>query len=328
MQAVVDRTRVRFGRVYGVIHAAGVVQPEPIERKTAEAAAEVMAAKVRGAEVLDAVFADAPPDVMVLCSSLASVLGGIGLADYVAANAFLDAFAARRALERPGLTISIGWDGWHDLGMAADLSESEQRRRAMAMPGSGITAAEGGEVLHRALGAGLPQVLVSVGSLETRMARRGMGRLAADADGSNADIATLVGEAALPVHPRPALATAYTAPRSPIEEMLSATVAAVLGIERVGVFDNFFDLGMDSFRIIQVHGRLRRRLAEMANIGGGSLSVADMFEFHNVAELARRLSLGDTTPQYDDGLAERARRQQQAMEEDRRQRDRRLVRNV
>jgi hypothetical protein len=66
----------------------------------------------------------------------------------------------------------------------------------------------------------------------------------------------------------------------------------------------------------------------MANVGGGSLSVADMFEYHNVAELARRLSLGDATPQRDDGLAERARRQQQAMEEDRRQRDRRLMRNV
>jgi acyl transferase domain-containing protein len=326
MQAVVDRARARFGRIYGVIHAAGVVRPEPIERKTAEAAAQAMAAKVRGAEVLDAVFADAPPDVMVLCSSLASVLGGIGLVDYVAANAFLDAFAARRALERPGLTISIGWDGWHDLGMAADLSEAEQRRRALAMLGSGITAAEGGEALHRALGAGLPQVLVSVGNLETRMARGGAERLTAD--GSNIEIATLVGEAASSVHPRPALATAYTAPRSPIEETLSATVAAVLGIERVGVFDNFFDLGMDSFRIIQVHGRLRRQLAGAASVGGGPLSVADMFEYHNVAELAHRLSRGDTTPRRDDGLAERARRQQQAMEEDRRQRDRRLVRNV
>lgn len=328
MQAVVDRARERFGRIYGVIHAAGVVRPEPLERKTAEAAAQVMAAKVRGAEVLDAVFADGPPDVMVFCSSLASVLGGIGLVDYVAANAFLDAFAARRALERPGLTISIGWDGWDGLGMAADLSEAEQRRRAMAMPGSGITATEGGEVLHRALGAGLPQVLVSVGNLEIRMARGGVGGVAADADGSNTEIATLVGDTTLPRHPRPALATAYTAPRSPIEEMISATVAAVLGIERVGVFDNFFDLGMDSFRIIQVHGRLRRRLAGMANVGGGPLSVADMFEYHNVAELARRLSLGDAAPQRDDGLAERARRQQQAMEEDRRQRDRRLVRNV
>jgi NAD(P)-dependent dehydrogenase (short-subunit alcohol dehydrogenase family) len=384
MEAVVARARDRFGRICGVIHAAGVVQPQPVARKTADVAARVMAAKVGGARVLDAVFADDPPDAMVLCSSLAGVFGGIGLVDYAAANAFLDAFAARRALERPGLTVSIGWDGWHGLGMAAALSETEQWRRAGALSGRGITAAEGGQVLHRILGAGLPQVLVSVSDLDARIARDRAVRAAAEAawsegsvtggsaavDGANGAVtggsatggsaiggstaggstaggsategsatagsatrgsatgaAVAAAEPAPPAHPRPALATAYAAPRNPIEEMLSATAAEVLGIERVGIFDNFFDLGMDSFLIIQVHGRLRRKLSLLAN-GSGRLTVADMFEYHNVSELARRLGPRDDAAPRGDGLAERARRQQQAMEEDRRQRDRRAMRDA
>jgi acyl transferase domain-containing protein len=329
MEAVLAQARDRFGRISGVIHAAGIVTPEPVDRKSTASAARVMEAKVRGAGVLDAIFADDPPDVMVLCSSLAAVLGGIGLIDYSAANAFLDAFAARRSLQRPGLTVSIGWDGWHQLGMAAALSEAERQRRAGGMPGGGITSDEGGQVLHRILGADLPQVLVSVTDLNARIARdRAMQLAAAELNGPGTHGPAAAEPAARPAHPRPALATAYTAPRSPIEEMLAGTICEVLGVDRVGIFDNFFDLGLDSFLIIQAHARMRRRLSELGIVDGGGLMVADMFEYHNVSELARRLGRRDAAAPRRDGLPERARRQQQAMEEERQHRGRRPMRDA
>ncbi|GHF24625.1 hypothetical protein GCM10010218_01480 [Streptomyces mashuensis] len=52
--------------------------------------------------------------------------------------------------------------------------------------------------------------------------------------------------------------TDYVAPRDATEEVLAAAWAEVLGVERVGVHDNFFDLGGDSILSIQVVSRARR----------------------------------------------------------------------
>ncbi|MFD7192945.1 amino acid adenylation domain-containing protein, partial [Streptomyces sp. NPDC059914] len=54
------------------------------------------------------------------------------------------------------------------------------------------------------------------------------------------------------------LGTEYTAPRDATEETLAAVWAEVLGVARVGVHDNFFDLGGDSILAIQVVSRARQ----------------------------------------------------------------------
>lgn len=115
MQAAVARGLARFGRINGVIHAAGVPGDGVILRKTPAQAASVLAPKVRGTLVLDAVLQDVELDFMVLCSSLGSILGGFGQVDYTAANAFLDAFAQHAG---NGFTVSINWDAWQEVGMS------------------------------------------------------------------------------------------------------------------------------------------------------------------------------------------------------------------
>jgi hypothetical protein len=85
----------------------------------------VLAPKVRGTLVLDAVLTDecAPGelDFLLLCSSLTAVLGGLGQSDYCAANAFLDTYAHRRARTGPTTVASIGWGRWDGVGIAAPL---------------------------------------------------------------------------------------------------------------------------------------------------------------------------------------------------------------
>jgi aspartate racemase len=68
---------------------------------------------------------------------------------------------------------------------------------------------------------------------------------------------------ALPVpdEGRPQLEDSYVAPRTPIEKMLAGIWREALGLEQVGVHDNFFDLGGHSLLAIRVQARTESQLA-------------------------------------------------------------------
>ncbi|MDM8557376.1 SDR family NAD(P)-dependent oxidoreductase [Candidatus Parabeggiatoa sp. HSG14] len=122
MQNAITQSLARFGHIHGVIHTAGVPGGGIIHRKTWESTENIMAPKVRGIGVLDAILKDIQLDFLVLCSSLTSILGGFGQVDYCAANAFLDAFAHYKNAD--GLsTVSILWDSWQEVGMAFESTK-------------------------------------------------------------------------------------------------------------------------------------------------------------------------------------------------------------
>ena len=84
--------------------------------------------------------------------------------------------------------------------------------------------------------------------------------------------------------------SAYRAPATPTEEILAGIYAQVLGVERVGVDDSFFELGGDSLSAMRVIAAINKSLD--AGIG-----VRTVFEAPTVAQLAPRIG-GDG-----DGLA-------------------------
>ena len=81
-----------------------------------------------------------------------------------------------------------------------------------------------------------------------------------------------------PDHSRPDGDKVFAAPRNQVEETLTKIWANVLGIDRVGVHDNFFDLGGDSILSIQIIAR--------ANQLGLGLTPRQLFRHQSVAELA------------------------------------------
>jgi hypothetical protein len=84
-------------------------------------------------------------------------------------------------------------------------------------------------------------------------------------------------EADLPGHQE------FVAPRTPLEETLTAIFGEVLGLERVGVLDDFFDLGGHSLLATQLVSRIRESVS-------GSTTLADIFDAPSVALLAERLA--------------------------------------
>src|ERR1700736_3699807 len=77
----------------------------------------------------------------------------------------------------------------------------------------------------------------------------------------------------------------YRAPGSAVEEILAGIYAQVLGLERVGVDDSFFDLGGDSISSMQVVARARA--------AGVLCRPRDVFVEQTVARLARVAGVGD-----------------------------------
>ena len=127
--------RERLGPIRGVIHAAGVAGGGLLRLRRAEDAAAVLRPKVEGTRaLLNALTkndrakndrADASLDFVLFCSSINAVAGGYGQADYAGANAFLDAAAAAERRGRRGpLVVSLGWDRFRGIGMAAAVGGS------------------------------------------------------------------------------------------------------------------------------------------------------------------------------------------------------------
>jgi len=274
LRAVKAQILERFGRVDGIVHAAGVPGMGLIQTKTREIAEAVLAPKVHGTLALDDVFADQPLDFLVLFSSVTAVLSQPGQADYSAANAFLDAFA--HAANRRGgpFTVAIDWDAWQEVGMAVETEVPDALRawREESLR-QGVSPAQGVEALERALRGALPQLAVSRRDFQARIeesyAARGLEELAAAETGE-----------AREAHARPTLSSAFVPPRNEAEQKIAAIWEEILGIDRVGVHDNFFDLGGNSLIGLKVISRVKSAFQ-------ADVSAVTLFEGPTVSALAR-----------------------------------------
>ncbi|WP_052401428.1 type I polyketide synthase [Muricoccus aerilatus] len=106
------------GPVTGVVHAAAVFDDGAASGMDAARFARSLAPKIEAAENLDRLTAADPIDLFLLFSSATTPLGNPGQANYVAANAGLEALARRRrARGRPALTVL--WGPVADAGVLA-----------------------------------------------------------------------------------------------------------------------------------------------------------------------------------------------------------------
>jgi len=83
---------------------------------------------------------------------------------------------------------------------------------------------------------------------------------------------------------RPALEASFVAPGTEVERTIAAVWQEVLRLEKVGLHDNFFDLGGHSLLLIQVNSRLREALNR-------NLSMVAMFQYPTISALAGHLNI-------------------------------------
>jgi acyl transferase domain-containing protein/acyl carrier protein len=271
MQSAIAQIGERFGQIQGVIHCAAALSGSLIREKSLQIASSVLEPKVKGTLVLDSVLKDFKPEFLVLFSSITAIVGGLGQADYCAANIFLDTFAHYNCYKQNMFTVSINWDAWQENDMQDELMSSygseilahfrEFREKY------GINSREGIQALNFILSTTVPQVIVSTQNLQYRNEQ--FTRLLQNIENNRPKFK----------NPRPNLATPYIAPKNEVESRIARIYQDLLGIEQIGINDNFFNLGGDSLTGIQ----LMSRISQDFQI---EIFIDSLFQTPSIAELA------------------------------------------
>lgn len=242
-----------LGSINGVIHAAEVEENEifslisETDKKKCE---KHFKYKAKALYLLDNALKGSNPDFAIAVSSIATIMGGLGYAAYASSNAFIDAYANKNAGDGNLHWTSINLDAWKAAGrqdLVTDFSTSLSR---LAMTS---------EELEKVIGMVLSlseaeQIIVSTAGLSERIEEINARSNSGDEQEKDS------GLKAEKLHTRPNLQTPYAAPENDLEKTIAEVWAKAFGFDKVGVFDNFFDLGGDSLVAIHVVNQIKKLL--------------------------------------------------------------------
>jgi amino acid adenylation domain-containing protein/non-ribosomal peptide synthase protein (TIGR01720 family) len=274
-QVVMDAIKT-FGAINGVIHSAGVPGGGMISLKTQEVMNKVLEPKIAGTTTLVEQFLNTDKhqalDFVVICSSLASVIPEVAQFDYSAANAFQDAIAYQYQHHKAQV-IAINWDTWKDSGMAYNSHLSEHNENAPAAYlhelASAISDEQGQQVFAKIMQNPSAQVLVSRADINETI-------IANDFDEPEQPPNEVKSSV---YYPRPELDTTYVVANTDIEIELVGLLQRLLGVEPIGINDNYFALGGDSLLLVKLVGDVKTKYQI-------NISLKILFDRPTISEMA------------------------------------------
>lgn len=253
LTAAVNSVRSELGEINGVVHAAGETENGIVEVKDPQDINASFSAKVHGSYNLFATLLETNFEFMILCSSMNSIIGGLGQFDNTAANSFIDCFAQSAAKQSAKRVFAINWGAVNAsrppkvnvLEQFIELS-TEHKKNKMTDP-------EIHAVYDRILSYNFgPRLVVStidfsqvlknwnfVASVDELAKERQMEHKQVARNETNAN---------------------YVAPVSAIQLKLCEFWEEILGINGLGVDDDIFSLGGHSLACIQFINKVKQEL--------------------------------------------------------------------
>ncbi|MBW4682784.1 MAG: hypothetical protein KME19_22280 [Microcoleus vaginatus WJT46-NPBG5] len=105
---------------------------------------------------------------------------------------------------------------------------------------------------------------------------------------------------------RPELGVTYAAPETEVEQTIATVWQQVLRLEKVGMHDNFFDLGGHSLLLVQVHSKLQEVLTT-------PISMVELFKYPTISALAKSVSQESSAASSFQQSHDRAKKQKEAI---------------
>lgn len=241
IEKAVKETREKLGNIDGVMHCAGIAGSGYLFRKEDEAFTGVLRPKIQGTWLLDRLTRADNPDFFILCSALSAVAGSAGQGDYIAANAYQDAFAAFR--NKQGLrTLAINWPAWKETGMAFDWQVSQSQYA--------LTTKEAIEVLHKLLAYEGSQAVIAPPGFVIQEAFQSskMGECTETQTNVQEQPATVI------------LSGRDDGNYSAVEIAVAQAWAEVLGYDEINVSDDYYSLGGDSIDANKISNAVAKKL--------------------------------------------------------------------
>jgi acyl transferase domain-containing protein/acyl carrier protein len=266
MHRVFSNAMHQFGKIDGIIHAAGVSGSQIFKglKDTREEDIDLhFKAKVEGVKMIKSLLDEMkiPVQFCILQSSLFGIVGGPGTGIYSAATSFMDSFALSQA--RGGNInprwISINWDAW----LPAHFTSNGLSDLAMTP-----------EEIHQVFECILASwqqgnIVVSIFDLHEKIEKWSENHIN-ESDYSDNQIKNQ--------YDRPELSTRYIAPDSDIEIIVAKLWEKTLGINHIGVSDDFFELGGDSLSAMQLTAYIKEKFPI-------ELQIIDLIENPTVTKL-------------------------------------------
>jgi len=252
----------RHGPLRGIIHAAMVLDDGLLRDLDAARIERVLAPKIKGAVHLDLVSRTREPDYFVLFSSATTLIGNPGQANYVAANAYLEALArTRRAQGLPALAVC--WGAIADAGvLARDAAKGDALKRRIGR--SSLKAAEALAQLGRLLArpAESPaEAVVACARIDWQAATRELPilatpRLASMADGRRAETAEAEVDLAAMIAGR-----SDAEAQAIVTETMLGEIGRILRMPPADIDPDraFAELGMDSLMGLELDAAMQGR---------------------------------------------------------------------
>jgi iturin family lipopeptide synthetase A len=268
MKEIISEAKESFGNIDGIIHTAGLIDYAGIiQNRTRAMTEKLLDAKLRGTLLLDELLKNQEVDFMVFFSSGSNVIyqEKFGQVGYNAGQEFLDVFSYYKQ-EQGKFAVTIDWNDWQDIGMAARVSRKNKSSGGEPSQGEdilSISPSEGIEVFFRILESNLCRVMVCPLDLI------GITELL-NAPGS--EVLEMHDSLKIEKIPekfteRPELSTSYTPPGNEIQKKIARIWQDFFGITQIGIEDDFFELGGDSLKAMNVSALIRKELKKEIPVG-------------------------------------------------------------
>lgn len=321
LKQVINRARSQWGcELDGVIHLAGIYKECALKEETRDSFAATLCPKVLGTWVISQLLKKHPNSVFIGFSSLISYFGGALVGAYSAANCFLDYLSCYQKNAYSLQSYCFNWSAWDEVGISRDFKGKDLLR---AKGYQAISVKQGLHSLLAGLLHSQAWLFVGLEGSNQHIRRHlekdsyRLQKLYAyftAQDGymvfdqlqklvvrdrfgtrSECDFRQILNMPLLDTGEinRSELIASHKVedreeadrvpPRNDLERTIASVWQEVLNREKLGVNDNFFDLGGNSLLMAQVNAELKKVLKK-------DISVTEMFQYPSIGAVAEYLA--------------------------------------